>query len=140
FESQVVERLLERPVLVFTAAASFFERALNSFLLATVVLVQLVPQRFGGFRVCHAAGSLVFWERHRGMFRGPLQSAVDLSGDPLDAAQQDVGIFRRLSTESVAPKPLGQPFNRLLYLGLPSGQLRPLARRRIPPPPPHSLP
>src|SRR5262249_40727641 len=94
FESQVVERLLERPVLVFTAAASFFERALNSFLLATVVLVQLVPQRFGGFRVCHAAGSLVFWERQRGLFRAPLQRAVDLSGDPLNTAEHDFARLR----------------------------------------------
>src|SRR5262249_40853656 len=69
FESQVVERL----VLVFTAAASFFERALKSFLLAAVVLVQLVPQRLGRFRVRHAVGSLVFWKRDRRMLRGPLQ-------------------------------------------------------------------
>src|SRR5262249_13565978 len=82
FQCQVVQGVLERRIVVLALAAPFLDRALHPFLLAAIVLVQLVPQSLSDLRVRRATvGFAVVGKRDRRMFRGPLQNAMDLGGD-----------------------------------------------------------
>src|SRR5262245_54016830 len=77
-QTQLLQRFLERLVVVLPPAPAFLEGTLHAFLLAAIVLVQLVPQRLRGFRVWLDAGRFILGERNRRMFRRPLQDTVDL--------------------------------------------------------------